>query len=197
MTYDGILAHILSLSVIAELNQDEKRKIEKQIHELMHEHPDVCSIGSIGQPNELGTFAMPYTTEIYITQSLKQLDTSTASSLSRDNMSEQEAEALGLGTQGAVVTGTTTRRSADASPAVDNRLAVKDVASEALQLDDFFGGGAAVGRNQKGFKQQHFPSNFLRLVLVLNQVEVDIVVVEVQEKENEVDNNNNFKKVEK
>ena len=49
----------------------------------------------------------------------------------------------------------------------------------------------------KGFKQQHFPSNFLRLVLVLNQVEVDIVVVEVQEKENEVDNNNNFKKVEK
>ena len=148
MTYDGILAHILSLSVIAELNQDEKRKIEKKIHELMHEHPDVCSIGSIGQPNELGTFAMPYTTEIYITQSLKQLDTSTASSLSRDNMSEQEAEALGLGTQGAVVTGTTTRRSADASPAVDNRLAVKDVASEALQLDDFFGGGAAVEEDE-------------------------------------------------
>ena len=63
-------------------------------------------------------------------------------------MSEQEAEALGLGTQGAVVTGTTTRRSADASPAVDNRLAVKDLASEALQLDDFFGGGAAVEEDE-------------------------------------------------
>ena len=119
MTSDQIVEHVLSSTGISELSKSERATVKRLVREVIHEHPDVCSVGSAGQPQESGMYALPYITEVYVTRSLKQ----------------------------AVASSETSTRS---------RLSVEKVASDALQLDDFFSSSAVAEGDEEEDDDEDF-----------------------------------------
>ena len=135
LTYDDVLNHTMALPVVVNQNKTVQETIAQQVRELMHEHPGVCQLGSLGQPTQAGRYAMPYVTELHVTRNLKAPDALTLDEQLASRIDPEASKALGLDVGGEV------GRVGTASAAGGIAMSVKKIASEALQLDDFFGSG--------------------------------------------------------
>jgi ubiquinone/menaquinone biosynthesis C-methylase UbiE len=140
LTFDDILNHVLPLSVIANQSMGNQNTMKNQIRELIHEHPDTCKVGTIGQPMKKGQFSLPYVTEMYITRNLKPDDELSFEQSIAARIDPDASKALGLDIDGTGGRGGNGRVS-EIGEKNKKKLDIKKLASEALQLDDFFGQG--------------------------------------------------------